>query len=78
MRIFRFMAATVAMLALAGCSKPPVVNQFTKADVESITKAVQDVRAAYNAKDADKVAALFAPDETARCRLEGASDVSVA
>ncbi len=62
MRIFRFMAATVAILALAGCSKPPVVNQFTKADVESITKAVQDVRAAYNAKDADKVAALFAPD----------------
>ena len=60
MRTLRFTAAAFALVALAGCSKPPVADQFTKADVETITKAIQDVRTGYNAKDADAVAALFA------------------
>jgi len=56
------MAAAAAILALAGCSKAPTGDQFTKADVESITKISQDLNAAFNAKDADKVSALFAPN----------------
>lgn len=60
MRRFRFIAAAAAIIAMAGCSTPPAGDQFTKTDVETITKTIQDLSAAFNAKDADKVSSFFA------------------
>lgn len=60
MRRFCFMAAAAAVIALAGCSKPPAGDQFTKTDVETITKTIQDLNAAFNAKNAEKVSTFFA------------------
>lgn len=52
------MAATVMALALAACSAP-AQREFGKEDRDSITNVVRDFSAAYNAKDAAKVATLF-------------------
>lgn len=60
MRTLRSIAAAAALVTLVGCSQAPAGAQFTKADVDSITKTVQELSTAFNAKDADKVAALFA------------------
>jgi uncharacterized protein (TIGR02246 family) len=50
--------ATGAALALAACSasKP---QEFGRVEVNAVTKLVHDFVAAYNAKDADKTAAVF-------------------
>ena len=53
------MAASVMTFALAACSAP-TQREFGKADVENITKLVQEFTAAYNAKDAAQAATLFA------------------
>ena len=59
MRAPWLMAASVMSFALAACSAP-TQREFGKADRESITKLVQEFTTAYNAKDAAKVATLFA------------------
>jgi ketosteroid isomerase-like protein len=53
------MAASVMPFALAACSAPTQL-EFGKTDVGSITKLVQEFTTAYNAKDAAKLATLFA------------------
>jgi uncharacterized protein (TIGR02246 family) len=44
---------------LVGCSGPPAPRAFGKTDIDSITKQLQELVAAYNAKDAAKAATLF-------------------
>jgi uncharacterized protein (TIGR02246 family) len=46
------------VVALAACSAP-VAREFGKPEVENIRKVFEEFRAAYNAKDAQKVADLF-------------------
>jgi len=60
MRTLRFAAPILALTLVAGCSKPAEGPQFTKADAETITKQIDELKTAFNAKDADKVASLFA------------------
>jgi len=50
----------LAVLVLGGCSQAPAGPQFTRADVDTITKTIQELRTHFNQKDSDKVAALFA------------------
>jgi ketosteroid isomerase-like protein len=59
MRKLRYIPIIAAM-ALAGCSQPPAGPQFTKADVDTITKTVEELETRFNSKDPDKVAELFA------------------
>lgn len=61
MRLHR-LTAFVAVLALSGCSSTSQVATFNKADVENIRKVIDELKAAFNAKDPDKAAALFAGD----------------
>ena len=58
MKVPLLMAASVMAFALSACSAP-AQREFGKPDRDSITKLVQDFTAAYNAKDAAKVATLF-------------------
>jgi uncharacterized protein (TIGR02246 family) len=58
MRGISLVVAMSMVVAVAGCSGP-VVREFGKADVENIRKAFEEFRAAYNAKDAEKVASMF-------------------
>jgi ketosteroid isomerase-like protein len=57
-RISALIIATGAAVALAACSGPKP-QEFGRAEVNAITKQVQDFVAAYNAKDVDKTAAVF-------------------
>jgi uncharacterized protein (TIGR02246 family) len=57
LRVFTVVSAIA--IALAGCAASGP-REFGKADVDSITKLIQDLTAAYNAKDPAKVATLFA------------------
>jgi ketosteroid isomerase-like protein len=59
MRTLSYLAATAMVAVLAGCSQAPAGAQFTKDDVATITKNIEELRTAFNAKDADKTAALF-------------------
>lgn len=58
MQVPLLVAASVMAVALAACSAP-AQREFGKPDRDSITKLVQEFTAAYNAKDAAKVATLF-------------------
>jgi uncharacterized protein (TIGR02246 family) len=58
MRGLSFVIACVAGVMLGGCSAPPPPG-FGRPDIDSINKHLQDFIAAYNVKDAAKVAALF-------------------
>jgi uncharacterized protein (TIGR02246 family) len=55
----RYAAVTFVVVALAGCTQAPAGPQFTKSDVEAITKTIQELTARFNAKDPEKVAELF-------------------
>src|SRR5690242_7076624 len=57
MRTLAFLSIVVAVLGLVACSQPK--REFGKADVDAINNQVQNLVAAYNAKDADKLSALF-------------------
>src|SRR5215472_5680946 len=59
MQMRAFAVAGVMAIALAACSAPGP-REFGKADVDGITKLIQEFATAYNAKDAGKVATLFA------------------
>ena len=57
MRPLAFLSIVVAALGLVACAEQK--RAFGKADVDAINNLVQGFVAGYNAKDADKVAALF-------------------
>ena len=59
MRTLRYIPI-IAAIALAGCSQPAAGPQFTKADVDTINKTVEELETRFNSKDPDKVAELFA------------------
>lgn len=60
MRTLSYFAATALVATLAGCSQAPATGvQFTKEDVDTITKNIDGLEAAFNAKDADKAAGFF-------------------
>jgi uncharacterized protein (TIGR02246 family) len=59
MRTLRLMAAAAAVATLVGCSQAPAGPTFTKEDTDTITRQIEELRTAFNAKDADKVAAFF-------------------
>ena len=59
MRILRYLAVAVVVAATAGCSQQSAAPTFTQQDTEAITRQVEELRQAFNAKDADKVAGLF-------------------
>ena len=59
MRTLRYLAAVTLVAALAGCSQAPAGPTFTREDTDTITRQIQELRTAFNAKDPDKVAQLF-------------------
>jgi uncharacterized protein (TIGR02246 family) len=60
MRTLRLITTFIAAIGLFGCSRAPAGPQFTKSDVDAITSRIADLKTAFNEKDPDKVAALFA------------------
>jgi uncharacterized protein (TIGR02246 family) len=59
MRTLRYLAAATLVAASAACSQQSAAPTFTQQDTQTITHHVEEMRAAFNAKDPDKVAALF-------------------
>lgn len=59
MRVSGVIVACAVMLAGMGCSGGNVEEGFGKTDVDSINKLTESFVAAYNAKDAAKVAGAF-------------------
>jgi uncharacterized protein (TIGR02246 family) len=56
-------ATVLSALALTACFGPPAATQpFGKGDIGSINKVIEELRAAYNAKDPAKAATLFTGD----------------
>jgi ketosteroid isomerase-like protein len=49
-----------ALIGAAACSGRSG-SQFDRSDVESITKVIEQLRVAFNAKDSGKAAALYSP-----------------
>lgn len=62
MRRHLLAALGAAVLALSACSSAPAAVGFSKADVGDIGKVIDELEAAFNAKDPAKAAALFAGD----------------
>ena len=52
-----FCAALIGAAACSGRSGP----QFDRSDVDNITKVIEQLRVAFNAKDSNKAAALYSP-----------------
>jgi uncharacterized protein (TIGR02246 family) len=44
---------------LAGCSQAPAGPTFTQQDTQTITSQIEELKTAYNARDAAKVASFF-------------------
>ena len=59
MRAVSICCALLLTAGLVGCSSQPAADDFGQTDRDAINKLVQDLIVVYNAKDADKVAALF-------------------
>jgi uncharacterized protein (TIGR02246 family) len=59
MRVLRFLLPVFGIVTMLGCSRGPVGPQFTKGDVDAITQKIAELRTDFNARDPDKVAALF-------------------
>jgi hypothetical protein len=53
-----FLFVSIAALVCAGCSRGSG-PAFDKADVERITKVIEELRVTFNAKDPAKAAALY-------------------
>ena len=68
-----------AALALGGCAQQAPADEFGKQDVDQIHQLVQDFTTAYNAKDAGKIASLFAANASLmppnRSTLHGSESV---
>jgi uncharacterized protein (TIGR02246 family) len=58
MRAASLLLTVTSAVAIAACS-PPAQREFGKPDIDSITKLIQELTTAYNAKDAKRVVTLF-------------------
>jgi uncharacterized protein (TIGR02246 family) len=59
MRIVRLVLPVIVLAATLACSQAPAGPQFTREDVDAITKQIQELKVRFNAKDPDKVVELF-------------------
>ena len=55
-----FCLLCVALIGAAACSGR-TGSQFDRSDVDSITKAIEQLRTAFNARDSARAAALYSP-----------------